>query len=217
MVYAPLEEKESYYIEYEGEGQFKFVYYLQDTSGKPMPIFVVTMRMPVGGVGMVKEEVNVLNAPMLSKENALKVARVFLVPENMGVPPGAVALRGSTGFMTEDGWDTVFSPILNMLERPMAPMLVVRVESDWYAHDAEFRYVLQPGEGITVAQSIPIGQIYFVPREEITMRNCTDAELKTIHESQKAFLQHKGEATQQTSYGLTYSPHYLRQSRARKS
>ena len=30
-------------------------------------------------------------------------------------------------------------------------MLVVRVETDWYAHETEFRYVLQTGEGITVA------------------------------------------------------------------
>ena len=48
-----------------------------------------------------------------------------------------------------------------MIERPMAPMLVVRVETDWYAHEAA--------------------------------------------------------ATQKTSYGLTYSPHYLRKSREQKS
>ena len=30
----------------------------------------------------------------------------------------------------------------------VAPMLIVRVETDWYAHDSEFRYVLQPGEAI---------------------------------------------------------------------
>ena len=217
MVYAPLEPKESYYVEYEGEGQFKFVYYLQDQHGKPTPIFVVTMRMPVGGVGMVKEEVNVLNAPMLSKENALRVARVFLVVENMGTPPGAVALRGATSFMTEEGWDTVYTAILNNIERPQAPALVVRVETDWYAHDTEFRYVLQPGEGITVAQTIPIGQVYFVPREEITMRNCTESEIETIRRTQQEFLTRKAEAAQQTSYGLTVSPHYLRQSRARRS
>jgi len=216
MVYAPLEEKESYYIEHEGEGVFKFVYYLQDKTGKPTPIFVVTMRMPVGGVGMVKEEVQILNAP-ISKEDALKVARVFLVVENMGVPPGGVALRGATSFMTEEGWDTVYGSILNMIERPSAPALFVRVETDWYAHDSEFRYVLQPGEGITVAQSIPIGQVFFVPREEITMRDCTEAELQTLKESQKEFLRHKHEVAQQTAYGLTVSPHYIRESRARRS
>ena len=40
-----------------------------------------------------------------------------------------------------------------------------------YAHDSEFRYVLQPGEGIAGAHNLPIGQVFFVPREEITMRS----------------------------------------------
>ena len=76
----------------------------------------------------------------------------------MGTPPGAIALRGATNFQTPSGWDTVYTPIFNMIERPVAPMLVVRVETDWYAHETEFRYVLQAGEGITVDHSIPIGQ-----------------------------------------------------------
>ena len=38
-------------------------------------------------------------------------------------------------------------------------MLVVRVETDWYAHETEFRYVLQPGEGISGSHSMPIGQV----------------------------------------------------------
>src|SRR6267142_5496049 len=41
MVYAPLEPKESLFIEYEGEGRYKFVYYLQTQDGKPTPIFQV--------------------------------------------------------------------------------------------------------------------------------------------------------------------------------
>ena len=40
-----------------------------------------------------------------------------------------------------------------MIERPVAPMLVVRVETDWYAHETEFRYVLQAGEGMSVDHS----------------------------------------------------------------
>jgi hypothetical protein len=76
--------------------------------------------------------------------------------------------------------------------------------------------VLQPGEGITLEHSIPIGQVFFVPREEITMRQCTAEELKAIEASRDEFHRHKTAATQQTSYGLSYSPHYLRQSRAQK-
>src|SRR5712691_5660097 len=217
MVYAPLEPKESLYIEYEGEGRYRFVYYLQTQDGKPTPIFQVIMSLSVGGVGMVKEEVTFVGAPMLSREAALAVMRVFLVPEDMGTPPGAIALRGATNFQTPSGWDTVYTPIFNMIERPVAPMLVVRVETDWYAHETEFRYVLQAGEGISVDHSMPIGQVFFVPREEITMRACTSEELNAFEESRQEFNRHKAANVQKTSYGLSYSPHYLRQSRAQKS
>jgi hypothetical protein len=216
MVYASLEPKESVYVEFEGDGRYKFVYYLQTQSGKRAPIFQVTMSLSVGGVGMMKEEVTFVGAPMLSRESALAVMRAFLVPEDMGTPTGAIALRGATNFQTPAGWDTVYTPILNMIERPVAPMLSVRVETDWYSHETEFRYVLQPGEGITIEHSIPIGQVFFVPREQIALRQCTSDELKAIEASRDEFNRHKAAATQQTSYGLSYSPHYLRQSRERE-
>jgi hypothetical protein len=165
----------------------------------------------------VKEDVTFVGNPLLSREAALAVMRVFLVPEDMGTPPGAIALRGATNFQTPSGWDTVYTPIFNMIERPVAPMLVVRVETDWYAHESEFRYVLQAGEGITLVHSIPIGQVFFVPREQINLRACTSEELKAIEESREEFSRQKAAASQKTSYGLTYSPHYLRQSRAQKS
>jgi hypothetical protein len=216
MVYASLEPKESVYVEFEGDGRYKFVYYLQTQAGKRAPLFQVTMSLSIGAVGMTKEEVTFVGAPMLSREAALAVMRAFLVPEDMGTPTGAIALRGATNFQTPQGWDTVYTPILNMIERPLAPMLSVRVETDWYSHETEFRYVLQPGEGITLEHSIPIGQVFFVPREQITMRQCTSEELKAIEASRDEFHHHKAAATQQTSYGLSYSPHYLRQSRAVK-
>ena len=216
MVYAPLEPKEAYYVEYEGDGRYKFVYYLQTPTGQSAPVFSVAFAMSLGSVGMIREQVAFMGVPILSREDALRVARVFVVPEDMGTPAGALALRGATNFMTPAGWDTVYTPIFNMIERPVAPMLVVRVETDWYAHESEFRYVMQPGEGITVTHSLPIGQVMFVPREEVTMRDCTEAELKTVRESQRSFAHHKAEAAQKTSYGLTYSPHYLRESRAQK-
>jgi len=217
MVYAPLEPKESLFIEYEGEGRYRFVYYLQTQDGKRTPIFQVMMSLSVGGVGMVKEAVTFMGVPMLSVEAALAVMRVFLVPEDMGTPPGAIALRGATNFQTPAGWDTVYTPIFNMIERPVAPMLVVRVETDWYAHETEFRYVLQAGEGITVDHSIPIGQVLFQSREEVTLRAGTAEEMKAFEKSQEEFSRHKAAAVQKTSYGLTYSPHYLRQSREQKS
>jgi hypothetical protein len=104
-----------------------------------------------------------------------------------------------------------------MIERPVAPMLVVRVETDWYAHETEFRYVLQPGEGISGAHSMPIGQVFFTPREEITLRDCTEQELAAINRSAEQFSRAKAADTLTTPYGMTYSPHYLRQSRSPKA
>ena len=141
---------------------------------------------------MFKEEVTFMSRnPPISQETAVSMARVFIVPEDLGTPPGAISLRGATNFQTPAGWDTVYTPIFNMIERPVAPMLVVRVETDWYPHETEFRYVLQPGEGIPGAHHIPIGQVFFVPREEMTLRDCSDDELAAIRQAKEEFFREK--------------------------
>jgi hypothetical protein len=216
MVYPPLEPRESAHVEYEGDGRYVFSYYLQNQHGKPTPLFSVAMTLSLGGIGMIREEVKFAGTPMVTREAALAVARVFLVPEDMGTPPGAIALRGAYNFQTPDGWDTVYTPIFNMIERPIAPMLIVRVETDWFAHDTEFRYVLQPGEAITASHSMPIGQVVFVPREEITLRDGTEAETAERDQSRQAFFAEKTSSRQKTPYGLEFSPHYLRQSRQQR-
>ena len=48
---------------------------------------------------------------------------------------------------------------------------------------------------------------------QITMRPCTSDELKALEESRQEFHKQKAAAVQKTPYGLSYSPHYLRQSR----
>jgi len=217
LVFPPLDAHESYYLSFLGDGKYEFTYFLSGPGGKWQPLFSLTVTLPIGSVGMMKEEVAfMVPNPPISREEAMRVARAFIVPEDLGTPPGALALRGATNFQTPPGWDTVYTSVFNMIERPSAPVLVVRVETDWYAHETEFRYVLQPGEGITMEQSIPIGQVFFVPREAITMRQCTAGEITAIEQSRQEFNKHKAEATQKTSYGLSYSPHYLRQSREQK-
>jgi hypothetical protein len=89
------------------------------------------MSLSIGGVGMMKEEVAFVGAPMLSREaGAGGDARVPGALKDMGTPAGAIALRAATNFQTPAGWDTVYTSILNMIERPVAPMLAVRVETD---------------------------------------------------------------------------------------
>jgi len=217
LVYPALEQNESFHIEYQGEGRYQFIYFLSVSGGKWEPVFTVTIVLPIGSVGMIKEEVAFANKKAaMPRDAALGILRAFIVPEDLGTPPGAISLRGATNFKTLAGWDTVYTPVFNMIERPVAPMLVVRVETDWYAHETEFRYVLQPGEGIHGAHNMPIGQVFFVPREEITLQECNEEELAAIQQSQEEFFREKAAQKVMTPYGLQYSPHYLRQSRSQK-
>jgi hypothetical protein len=94
---------------------------------------------------------------------------------------------------------------------------VVRVETDWYVHETEFRYVLQQGEMFSGAHSLAIGQVFFVPREEVSLRTCDDQELAALRRSQEEFSREKAAVKVMTSYGVPYSPHYLRTSRSTKS
>lgn len=217
LVYPPLEENEAYYVEFQGDGRYRFVFYMGSPGTQWQPIYAVNMSLPVGSVGNIREDVefSIPDSP-ISAEAARSLARMFIVPEDLGTPAGGITLRGAANFQTPKDWDTVYTPVFNNIERPLAPMLVVRVETDWYAHETEFRYVLQPGEGISGARNAPIGQVFFVPREDVTFRDASEEELSAIHAARAEFAGRKAAATVATPYGLQYSPHYARESRARK-
>ena len=217
LVYPPLEENEAFDIEYQGDGRYRFGFYMGSPSTRWQPVFSVTIALPVGGVGKMREDVEILSpAALMTPEGARNMMRVFIVPEDLGTPTGAVTLRGATNFKTPEGWDTVYTSVINHIERPVAPVLVVRVETDWYAHQSEFRYVLQPGEAIPGARHNPVGQAFFVPREPITLKSCTEEELAAIRASKQEFQKEKAAVTQTTPHGLQYSPHYARESRRRR-
>jgi len=215
MVYPPLEKHEVFKVWYEGEGLYRFVYYVNPTGTQWEGVLSVAVMLPAGGVGMFREEVTYLApVPDASRENALLMARMFIVPEDLGTPAGAVTLRGAWNFQTPPGWDTVYTPVFNMIERPVVPMMVIRVETDWHVHESEFRYVLQPGQSISAAHSLPIGQAFFVPRDDVSLRDCTESEVAALKASAGEFTDRKAALKRTTSYGLQYSPHYRQMSRA---
>ena len=216
LVYPPLAENEAFHVEFQGEGQYRFTFYMGEPGTQWTPLFNLNYLLPVGSVGRMTEQVEFLQETPFSPDGARKMARIFIVPEDLGTPTGGITLRGATNFQTPEGWDTIYTPIFNNIERPMAPMLVVRVETDWYANETEFRYVLQPGEVIPGAHNLPIGQVLFVPREPITFRDCNEEELAAIKQSKKMFSRSKAAVTLSTPYGFEYSPHYARESRARR-
>src|SRR4051794_22510969 len=97
LVYPPLEPNESFHIEYQGDGRYQFLYCLTGGGGNWEPIFSVQVVLPLGTIGMFKEEVTFMTRnPPISKEAAISMARVFIVPEDLGTPPGAISLRGAT-------------------------------------------------------------------------------------------------------------------------
>ena len=214
LVHAPLGEHESYQVAFDGEGRYRFEYAVNATGARWERIFTVAFALPAGGLGAAVEEVTLhVEATAESRETARLMARMFIVPEDLGTPAGAVTLRGAWSFETPPSWDTVYTPIFNTIERPVAPGLTVRVETDWYAHDTEFRYVLQPGESISASHSMPIGQVFFAQREEIVFRDPLAAESAARLQSAEEFFRAKAAVRLRTPYGLEYSPYYLRTSR----
>ncbi len=89
-------------------------------------------------------------------------------------------------------------------------MLVVRVETDWFAHQTEFRYVLQPGEGMSLNHTLPIGQMAFVPREEVTLGDGT-ADEKAFSASIAACFKEKTEHKMTMSRRRTRNRHSRRE------
>lgn len=217
LVYPSLAPNEQFSIGYEGEGLYQLSYSVNPTGSKWEQIFVVTYQLAVGAIGMRKEDVQLMvpESPGF-KDMAKTMARMFIAPDDLGTPAGAVTLRGAYNFQTPPGWDTVYSSVLNQTERPIAPALVIRVETDWYVHDSEFRYILAPGETLSVSHSLPIGQVWFVPREEIKFRDGTEAEIADRHQRSKEFFDRKAKNKIKTPYGLEYSPHYLQSSREQR-
>ena len=214
LVYPSLGPNEQFSIAYEGEGLYQLAYSINPTGSKWEQLFVVSYQLAIGAIGMRKEEVTLMVPETPGFKDAAKaMARMFIAPDDLGTPAGAVTLRGAYNFQTPPGWDTVYSSVLNQTERPIAPALVIRVETDWYVHDSEFRYILAPGETLSVSHTLPVGQVFFVPREEIKFRDGSEAEIAERQKKSKEFFDQKAKHKIKTPYGLEYSPHYLQTSR----
>ncbi len=69
---------------------------------------------------------------------------------------------------------------------------------------------------MSIAHNMPIGQALFVPREQTTVRDCSEDEVKAIRQSQQEFAHDKASVELTTPYGVPYSPHYLLEMSRRK-
>src|SRR5437867_9965798 len=74
LVYPPLEPHESFHIEYQGEGRYQLIYFLNTGGEKWEPIFTVSIVLPIGSIGMMKEEVSfVSDKQAISRDTALGI------------------------------------------------------------------------------------------------------------------------------------------------
>jgi hypothetical protein len=207
LVYPPLRLDEALQVVF-AHGKYQLTYCRERKPDQWEDVFQLTFSLAVGG-GSYNADLAIKEggeAPTEAEVNDLLTA--VILPQHFGQPAGAVGLRGSVDFRTPKGWDTVYGAVVNEISQPMLPCLAVRVETDWYAHGTEFRYVLQPGDMFHVTATQPIGQVFFVPRDEPALRECSKEELAEFSRERDTFDREKAADKLTAPYGLRYSPLY---------
>jgi hypothetical protein len=213
LVYPSLEPGESYQIRYGVDGSYLLSFFRDDHRGAPGHVFSLRFAMPAGGTGIWAEEIVHWNPHLGVEEAGIFALRdAILRTGSLGVPPGAVGLRGAQDFRTPPGWDAIFTPVLNLPQRPLVAGLTARVETDWYANETEFRYLLQPGDMLSALGTMPIGQVIFVPREPVTLHEADAAEIAAFHDEQTRFNARKAASRVLSSFGLAYDSAYRQES-----
>ena len=208
LVYAPLRLDEAFQIVY-ADHKYQLTFLRERQPGQWDDFFRMTFSLAAGGGSSYSMELEVKSGAEPPTDAELdEILTSLILPQHFGQPAGAVGLRGSVDFRTPEGWDTVYGAVANHISPPMVPCLSVRVETDWFAHGTEFRYILSPGELFYVSATQPIGQVYFVPREEITLRDGTKEEHAQFIRQWDGFIQEKAADQLTAPYGLRYSPLY---------
>jgi hypothetical protein len=107
--------------------------------------------------------------------------------------------------------------VLNQPQAPALFALTARVETDWYAFDTEFRYVLQVGDVLSGSGRTPVGQAFVVPRTRTELRPAEDAEVEAFRSAQREFAVEKLRHRSTNAMGLEYDTAYREASRGRVS
>lgn len=215
LVYAPLKDSESYQVRYLPGNTFRFSFFVNDTNGTPDLAFVIVTTPSAGGGGLMADDLVYRDEHYGMTDETIRALKDALIV-NLDTPPGAVGLRGACDFRTPEGWDTVYTAVLNEPQAPRVAAFTVRVQTDWYPHNTEFRYILQPGEIISASGSAPVGQVFFLPREEVTLRPGTAEDMAAFRTAQRRYWEEKAADKLIAPYGITYSPHYRKISRAHR-
>lgn len=212
LVYPPLKDNESFQVRYLTGNRYRFSFFVMSPDGQPDLVFAVESTPSVGGGGQIADELVYRGREHSISDPEIRAMKDALIT-NLDTPAGGVGVRGAVDFRTPDGWDTVYLGITNEAQPPHIPVLTVRVQTDWFPHNTEFRYVLQPGDVISATGTAPVGQVFFLPRDAVKLREASAADVEAFRRAQQTYWREKAGDTLVAPYGIAYSPHYRKASR----
>jgi hypothetical protein len=208
LVYPPLAPTEALQVRLMDNGLLRLTLFADPGGSAGLTtVFVMDIRPSAGSGGVDAYDVRFVEEGAGLEAEQVR-ALVDTLVTNVNAPPGAIGLRGAFDFVTPPGWDTVYTGLLNEVQRPSAPVLTARIETDWYAQATEFRYVLQPGDILSASGQAPIGQVFFVPREVVSLRVGGEADAAAFAERQREYWTERASQERATNFGTTYSYHY---------
>lgn len=216
LVFPPLEPREALQVRYRDENLYQITL-LRDPGGArpPVVLFAIEVRPAAGAPGTeVRDVRHIDSASGLDEAGALDLLDALTT--NLNAPPGGIGIRGAYDFVTPEGWDTVYLGVVNETARPLVPVLAARIETDWFPQNTEFRYAMQPGDTLVVTGGAPIGQVMFLPREEITMEAASEPDVQAFVDRQERYWTERAAKERTTPYGALIAHHYRDQQRTRR-
>lgn len=214
LVYPPLNTGEVLQVSMWEDETIEVTLYASDESGGLTPVFTAEVGTGESG-GLANAVLTVLDETAGYDEAAARRVLSAVVAE-ANLPPGSVGVRGAYRMVTPAWVDTVFTSIFNDLVRPIIPALTTRVETDRAASDTVFWHILQPGDGISIRGDAPVGQAFFVSREEVRSREATPLEAQRFVDRQSAYWSERAGKEKTTHYGATFTYHYRDHQKARR-
>ncbi|HJM88839.1 MAG TPA: hypothetical protein QF624_04325 [Dehalococcoidia bacterium] len=211
LVYPPLANNETLQLYRRDDDVLVVTFYTANESGLGVA-FVV--EVPPGGTN--SPEVTSIDAERgFDETSALELLDAVAV--DLNGPAGTFGLRGASNFITEDGWDCVYTAVFNEIARPAVPSMVTRIETDRVAHETTFHIALHRGEVMSAAGGGPIGQVFFIPREEVLIADGSPDEEQRFATVQREYWDERATKEKTTNYGATFTYQYRDHQKARRA
>lgn len=210
LVYPALHDHEAVQFRRNHNQSMVVTWLAADELGQHHAVFEA--RIEIDG----STDVTVVDSEVIAGE-AAALELLAAATVDLNTPAGTVGLRGAYGFATPEGWDTLFTSMFNELPRPIIPVLTARVATDGDAHESVFRYSLGEGQIFSAAGGGPIGQVFFVPREEVRIMDASPSETQRFVDVQRSYWAERATKEKTTNYGATFTYHHRDHQKARRA